>query len=55
VPLTEFFLGGDLRHAVVLHFKGCDMKTTREHLRFACYEGIGSGCKQFEPCNGRES
>ena len=48
-----FFLGVDVRHASVLHFKGCDSKTTREHLRFACYKGKGSGCKQFEPYNNR--
>ena len=38
----------------MLHFKGCDSKTTREHLRFACYKGKGSGYKQFEPYNGRD-
>ena len=49
----ELLWGVGKQRAATLYSKGCDLKTTREHLRRGWCGVNGSGTEQFEKCNVR--
>ena len=49
----SWFGGVCKQRAATLYSKGCDLKTTREHLRRGWCGVNGSGTEQFEKCNVR--